>query len=205
MQPFELPDNQRLAIEALTAGFSRARAASKAGVNVRTLARWLEDPAFSGALHEARRHVWLEHANLLQSQAAKAVAKIVVNMEHPNPGVSLRAAKLLLDLCARNLKTEADLLQAMASADQPQPQSQPAATLEAPAATPEAPPAESPVERGAAKNRAFPDTRRPRRSPLQRPLLASNRLAAQVLGRAPATEAIKPRGQVPARSACTTA
>lgn len=93
-----LPDNQRLALEALLAGGDQAEAAGAARVSVRTLQRWLQDRVFVNALHQARSALWLEASSRLQARANHAVDTLQEVMDCDRPHARVMAARAVLTL-----------------------------------------------------------------------------------------------------------
>jgi len=104
----ELPDPQRLALQALLRGASQADAATEAGVGDRTLRRWLHDPDFLAALRQARCELWTETTSRLQRAAALAVDTLCEVMESAEqPYARVQAARVVLEFTARALDLDA--------------------------------------------------------------------------------------------------
>jgi hypothetical protein len=105
-QAVDLPDNQRLALEALVSGQSRVHASTAAGVSVRTLQRWFHDPIFQSALHQARCEAWSEVTGDLHSAGHEAVTTLREVLNCDQPRARVLAAKAILHLSARALELE---------------------------------------------------------------------------------------------------
>ena len=72
-----LTPRQSQAVEALLREANVSRAAAAAGVNERTLRRWLEEPGFRSAWMSARRDAFGQAIGLTQRYAPVAVATLV--------------------------------------------------------------------------------------------------------------------------------
>lgn len=72
-----LTSRQSKAIDALLAEPTLVRAATLAGVNERTLRRWLTEPVFRTAMFRARREAFGQAVGLTQKYAPVAVATLV--------------------------------------------------------------------------------------------------------------------------------
>lgn len=98
-----LSPKQQLAIDVLLASGDRARAAQAAGVNERTLRKWMHEPAFLSAL-QTSQDATLDRvtADLVQA-AGGAVALLVafVYDEEVAPSLRLQASRALLDTTLR--------------------------------------------------------------------------------------------------------
>jgi hypothetical protein len=102
----DLPDNQRLALEALVAGKKRTEAAEAAGVTRQTVHRWLLDPVFLAALHQARCEAWTEVTGELHAHALHAVGALAAVLDCDQPRARILAARAILDLSARAIELE---------------------------------------------------------------------------------------------------
>jgi hypothetical protein len=92
-----LTPRQEKAIIALIQHPSTEQAATVAGVNARTVRRWLTEPAFVAAYLEARRQVFDEGLKRLEIALPKAVAILTDAMENSTDQARrLRAANHLL-------------------------------------------------------------------------------------------------------------
>jgi hypothetical protein len=96
--PDGLTPKQGQAIDALLREPTLARAAAAAGVNDRTLRRWLVEPAFRSALLAARREAFGQAIGLTQRYAPVAVATLVKVMNDASAAASAKvtAAGVLL-------------------------------------------------------------------------------------------------------------
>ena len=95
-----LTPRQGQAVEAMLREPTVARAAAAAGVNERTLRRWLAEPGFRAALLAARREAFGQAIGLTQRYAPVAVATLVKVMNDAGAAASARvtAAGVLLRL-----------------------------------------------------------------------------------------------------------
>ena len=93
-----LTTKQAKAVEALLQEPTMARAALVAGVNERTLRRWLGDASFKAAVLAARREAFGQAIGLTQKYAPVAVASLVRVMqdEKSPPSSKVSAAAVLL-------------------------------------------------------------------------------------------------------------
>jgi hypothetical protein len=95
--PPELRLAQQLAITALLAGASEAKAARTAGVARETVNRWRHtDPSFIAWMNYARACLWVQQREALRSLIPKAVRAVADGLEDEDPRVRLQAAALLL-------------------------------------------------------------------------------------------------------------
>jgi len=85
-----------------------AKAAAAAGINGRTLRRWMRDPRFRAAVHEGRREMFSQAMGLTQRYAPVAVATLVKVMNDATAahsakvtaaGLLLRFGRESLELC----------------------------------------------------------------------------------------------------------
>ena len=83
---------QARAVEALLREPTLARAAAAAGVNERTLRRWLSEPAFRSAVLAARRDAFGQAIGLTQRYAPVAVATLVKVMNDAAATASAKVA-----------------------------------------------------------------------------------------------------------------
>lgn len=93
-----LSASQRRAVAAVMATRTTVAAAEKAEVGLRTLHRWLADPAFQAALTEAEAELQTVATRQLLNgtMAALGVVDTIMTGDGP-PGVRLRAATTWLD------------------------------------------------------------------------------------------------------------
>jgi hypothetical protein len=98
MQEERLTINQRRAIVALTSAASLEEAAGNAGVNRRTLFRWLRLPHFRKALREARSQVFaaaLAGVHHVVSRSGDILAEIIDNRD-ASPAARVSAVRAAL-------------------------------------------------------------------------------------------------------------
>jgi hypothetical protein len=93
----ELTRKQERGIAALLTAGTPTRAAAEAGVNERTLRRWLKEPAFAQAYAEARRQCLEVALTRLQEATGQAAVNLVAHMAAQDPNVALRAAVAVID------------------------------------------------------------------------------------------------------------
>jgi hypothetical protein len=115
----ELTDTQLLALQALLLGASQAEAAAASGAGERSIRRWLHDPVFRSALHQARCDAWGTVTARLQQLAHKAVDALEGLLASDHLYARALAARSVLeyslraldadDLTARAAQIEADL------------------------------------------------------------------------------------------------
>jgi hypothetical protein len=93
-----LTAKQCLAVESLLSGQTMAAAAVVAGVNYRTLCRWVKDPRFRTVLAQARRDAFAQAVGLTARYAPVAVAALVkvMNDNAATPSARVAAAAVLL-------------------------------------------------------------------------------------------------------------
>lgn len=94
----ELTPKQAQAVRSLLAKPSINEAAKDAGVNVRTVYRWLEEPSFSQALTKAQDQAIDAAARGLVGLTEKAIGVVEGVLDDPtgHPATKLRAADLVL-------------------------------------------------------------------------------------------------------------
>jgi hypothetical protein len=102
----DLPDNQRLALEALVAGQKRTEAAEAAGVTRKTVHRWLLDPVFLTALHQARCEAWTEVTGELHAHGLHAVRTLAAVLDCDQPRARVLAARAVLELSGKAIELE---------------------------------------------------------------------------------------------------
>lgn len=91
------PDSKRrLAVLELIAGGSRPEAAKAAGVSLRTVERWLADPATRAEVEAGRRAAYAEALDLLKAGAVRAVESLAGLLASRNESIRLRAAGEIL-------------------------------------------------------------------------------------------------------------
>jgi hypothetical protein len=100
----KLSRKQESAIAALLTAATIARAAKQAGVSLRTLQRWMKEPAFAAAYRQARRQV-VDHAvTLLQSLCGSAVLALDEALRDRDVNSRTRAAKIVLDAAMKGVE-----------------------------------------------------------------------------------------------------
>ena len=99
---------QEQAIACLLTASSIAEAAAQAGVNQRTLFRWLKDATFQAAYCTARRQVVQHAMGQVQQAANEAVTSLRTIMLDDTAPASARvsAAKMVLDLGIKTVEIE---------------------------------------------------------------------------------------------------
>ncbi len=100
----KLSRKQEQAIAALLALPTIPEAATKAGVNERTLWRWLQLPGFQSAYRAARRQVVESAIGTLQQATSEAVDALRRNLTSGAPSVEVQAAKAILDLSTKAIE-----------------------------------------------------------------------------------------------------
>ncbi len=95
----ELPPVRARAVFALLRQPTLAKAAREAGVNERTLRRWLAEADFRAALDVTRRDVFGEVLSRMQGGAEKALEALhgVLDDDAARPSEKVAAARVLLD------------------------------------------------------------------------------------------------------------
>jgi hypothetical protein len=85
------------AITALAQGQTTAQAAEAAGVHIRTVQRWVNDPDFAIEVRDARKDL-LQHAvGRLAAGAAQAVDTLLAALTDKDTRNRVQAARVLLD------------------------------------------------------------------------------------------------------------
>jgi hypothetical protein len=92
-----LTRKQRQAIPHLIGSRSYEEGRKLAKVGQRTLYRWLKEPAFKGALEDARKSVIDSALEKLKSSIAQAVQTLTDTMAEGEPALRVRAAALILE------------------------------------------------------------------------------------------------------------
>lgn len=95
----ELNSRQRRALEGLLDGLNIQGAAGRAGINRKTLSRWLSEPSFWQAYRTASDAGLQTAARRLAAQMDGAVDVLVAVRDDAGapPGVRLRAAQLVIE------------------------------------------------------------------------------------------------------------
>ena len=87
---------QQAALPAIAAAPSLAQAARDAGIEDRTLRRWLRDPRFAERLAALRQQSVVLAREELGSLARRGMSVFAEAMEDPDPAIRLRAARYAL-------------------------------------------------------------------------------------------------------------
>ena len=107
LEPEILSEKQWNTISCLLACDTLQAAADSAGINVRTLRRWLRTPVFLEEYNRTRRQ-HLDHVGThLQSAAADAAATLMRLLKCGDPLIELRAARTILQLSQKAADTAA--------------------------------------------------------------------------------------------------
>lgn len=98
----QIDQEQEMAIAALLSCGSLKEAGAQLGVNERTLRRWLADPDFSEAYHEAQRGLLEQVLGRLTAACIAAVDALEANLSKPTPAsTQVRAASAILSHALR--------------------------------------------------------------------------------------------------------
>ena len=99
---------QHKAVHALLTEPTIRQAARAAGVDERTLYRWLKDPAFAAVYRSARREATQQALAQLQRQSGEAVKTLVSIMKNARQPAAARiaAAAKVLDLAVKTLELD---------------------------------------------------------------------------------------------------
>jgi hypothetical protein len=106
----KLTRKQEQTISALLSEGTLAAAAKKAGVALRTLRNWLEEPKFKAAYRRARLAIVNGTIHQLVALSTNAVAALKKNLKCGSPPAENRAAELILTHAGKGLEL-ADLAQ----------------------------------------------------------------------------------------------
>jgi len=96
------------AIMALFTHRTMEEAAVACGVSPSTLSRWLKEPDFQAAYHEAKRAAFAQSISRLHQMTSAAVStlgKVMVDPKTP-AGIRVRAAESVLNLTFQSLENE---------------------------------------------------------------------------------------------------
>jgi hypothetical protein len=99
-----LTTKQERAIVALMSEPTQQEAATKSGVGLSTLERWLTEPTFLAAWRDARRESFELACARLAEASGQAVDVLVALLASPKPTVRLRAARAILDLTCNSIE-----------------------------------------------------------------------------------------------------
>ncbi len=97
--------NQEKALNALLESASVSEAATKCGLNAKTLRRYLADVEFQKEFRAARRLVFEQNIIRLQSLHAGAIATLERNLNCENPSAEIRAAQIVLESTRKDFET----------------------------------------------------------------------------------------------------
>ncbi len=103
-----LTPEQEIAVLALLDQPTVGKAAARAGVNERTLYRWLDEPAFAAAYRKARREAFAQAMSMSQKyapMALQALARIVLDESRP-PSARVSAASAILKFSRESLELD---------------------------------------------------------------------------------------------------
>lgn len=93
---FEPNSRKQRAIVALLSKKSVNQAAQEAGISVRTLWRWLQNPDFQAAYRQTQRQVVEQALTALQQATGQAVETLRRNLDCERASVEVRAAEIIL-------------------------------------------------------------------------------------------------------------
>ena len=82
----------------LASGASVAHAATAAGVDRRTIARWQRHESFRRRVAEARAEMFARSVGLLAAAQGKAVARLIALIDSKNDIVALSASKTVVEM-----------------------------------------------------------------------------------------------------------
>ncbi len=102
----ELSANQQRALQALLATTSIAAAAEEAGLNARTIKRYLAEPTFAQVYREQREIALQETVSALQSGGVAAVTALREALDTDDDNLRLRAARAVLDYLFKGVELE---------------------------------------------------------------------------------------------------
>jgi transposase-like protein len=104
----KLGPKQEAAILALLSSRNVEEAARAAGVNQRTLYRWMKEPAFNAAYRAARRAAFAQSVGRLQQASSAAVSTLLKVMIDPGTPAStkVRAADSVLAHTIKAMETD---------------------------------------------------------------------------------------------------
>ena len=91
-----LTSRQQAALTFVVVSPSLSQAALAAGVNERTLRRWMDEPLFSEAVARLRAHSADLACQELQTLVLRSVSAITDALDAPDPAIRLRAARFAL-------------------------------------------------------------------------------------------------------------
>lgn len=97
--------NREKALNALLESATITDAATKCGLNEKTLRRYLDDAAFQTEFRASRRVVFEQNIVRLQSLNRSAVDTLERNLNCENPSVEVRAAQIIIEGSRKDFET----------------------------------------------------------------------------------------------------
>jgi hypothetical protein len=97
--------NRERALSALLSSGSIADAATRCGLNEKTLRRYLDDAEFQTEFRAARRVVFEQNISRLQSLHTQAVDALERNLTCENPSVEVRSAQIIIEGNRKDFET----------------------------------------------------------------------------------------------------
>ncbi len=97
--------NRENALSALLESASITEAATKCGLNEKTLRRYLADADFATEYRLARRVVFEQNIVRLQSLHSVAVETLERNLNCENPSVEVRSAQIIIEASRKDFET----------------------------------------------------------------------------------------------------
>ena len=96
------------ALQALLQYGTKEKAAQEAGISVVTLWRWLKQPPFQEALHQARREAFSQSTGRLQQASSAAVSTLLRVMARPDTPASskVQASRSVIELSQKSFELE---------------------------------------------------------------------------------------------------
>ena len=96
------------ALQALLQYGTKEKAAQEAGISVVTLWRWLKQPPFQEALHQARREAFSQSTGRLQQASSAAVSTLLRVMAGPDTpaGSKVQASRSVIELSQKSFELE---------------------------------------------------------------------------------------------------
>src|ERR1035437_3032662 len=96
------------ALQALLQYGTKEKAAQEAGISVVTLWRWLKQPPFQEALHQARREAFSQSTGRVQQASSAAVSTLLRDMAGPDTPASsmVQASRSVIELSQKSFELE---------------------------------------------------------------------------------------------------
>ena len=101
-----LSPRQQSALSVVAFSPSLNQAATNSGIGKTTLRRWMNDPAFRDEVIRTRREAAELASHEIRGMTLRAVSVINMAMDHPDPVISLRAARYALSFGGRNMDVQ---------------------------------------------------------------------------------------------------